>query len=199
MPSRSGALRVSAAAVVDAPTNLVGNVVNPADIFLSWATSRTFPVTYMVEAGSGPGLTNLASVSSGTAPRFQASNVPQGTYYIRVRAVDASGAVSAPSNEVVITIGSCLGATGLLATLNSGATVTLRWNAGNGVVSYVLEAGTAPGLSNIASVPVGTTTSFTASGVPNGSYYVRVRTNSTCGTAPVSNEVTLNVDGVIRR
>jgi len=56
----------------------------------------------------------------------------------------------------------------------SGSTVTLRWNPGVGVTSYVLEAGSAPGLSNIASVGVGTGTSFTANGVPSGTYYVQV-------------------------
>jgi hypothetical protein len=190
-----------AASLLAAPTGLIAQLVNQADVFLVWNTPSTpGTVSYLIEAGSSPGLSNLASLSTGnTSNRFQANDVPPGTYYVRVRAIDASGAAGPASNEVTITIGACLGATGLFIATNSGGTVRLQWQPGNGVTSYVLDAGTAAGLSNIASVPVGNTTSFTATGVPNGTYFVRVRTNSTCGALPASNEVRLVVGTPITR
>ena len=57
----------------------------------------------------------------------------------------------------------------------------LSWNAaaGDGSVldqaaAYVLEAGTEPGTSNVATLTLGNVTSFQAV-VPGGPYYVRVR------------------------
>jgi predicted phage tail protein len=63
------------------------------------------PAYYVIEAGSGPGFSNLANFSTGTAvPAFRAVGVPNGVYFVRVRAANAWG-VSATSNEVVIVIG----------------------------------------------------------------------------------------------
>ena len=56
-------------------------------------------VAYVIEAGSTPGAANLARFSTGNnATAFYASGVGNGTYFVRVRAVSASG-TSAPSNE----------------------------------------------------------------------------------------------------
>jgi hypothetical protein len=52
--------------------------------------------------------------------------------------------------------------------------VNVAWDAVAGATSYVLEAGSAPGLSNIAGFPIATT-AFSLDGVPSGTYYVRVR------------------------
>lgn len=80
----------------------------------------------------------------------------------------------------------------------SGATVTLAWQAGlpaQGVPTrYLLEAGSAPGLSDIFSgLDVGLQTSFAASGVPPGTYYVRVRAGNYSGLSAPSNEVAVVV------
>jgi predicted phage tail protein len=53
----------------------------------------------------------------------------------------------------------------------------------------VLEAGSATGLSNLASVAIGPATTFSTSGVPAGSYFVRVRAVNAAGSSAVSNEV----------
>ncbi|MEZ5419232.1 MAG: fibronectin type III domain-containing protein [Vicinamibacterales bacterium] len=78
---------------------------------------------------------------------------------------------------------------------SSGGTVAITWSApitGGAPTSYVLEAGTAPGLANLATVPV-PGTSFTATGVPRGTYYIRVRGVNTIGTGPASADVQLVV------
>ncbi|MBI3399998.1 MAG: fibronectin type III domain-containing protein [Acidobacteria bacterium] len=64
-------------------------------------------------------------------------------------------------------------------------------------VSYVLEAGSASGLSNLAVLSISDgRTSFTASNVANGTYYVRVKAQNAAGTSPPSNEVTVIVNAV---
>lgn len=57
--------------------------------------------TYLIEAGSRSGLSDLASVPTTTAG-FAANGVPAGKYYLRVRARNARGEISPPSNEIAI-------------------------------------------------------------------------------------------------
>ncbi|MGE0043234.1 MAG: fibronectin type III domain-containing protein [Vicinamibacterales bacterium] len=86
--------------------------------------------------------------------------------------------------------------TGLAAEVH-GSTVTFYWVAPAGpVTGYILEAGSAPGLSDRAVAPTGFRgTSYVATAVPNGRYYVRVRAVSSDGPGEVSGEVLVLVDG----
>ncbi len=84
-----------------------------------------------------------------------------------------------------------------LAAAVSGSTVTLTWSGPGGVVNaYVLEAGTAPGLSNAANGIVGVSPSYVATAVPPGVYFVRVRALDGSGLGPASNEIQVNVGSV---
>jgi hypothetical protein len=58
---------------------------------------------YRVEAGSGPGLANIATLVTGLTPALVVDDVPTGSYYVRVLAV-GTDTVSGPSNEIVVTI-----------------------------------------------------------------------------------------------
>jgi hypothetical protein len=78
----------------------------------------------------------------------------------------------------------------------SGGTVVLAWLPGaNGPTSYVVEAGSSPGLANLANSDVGLTTTLTATGVGAGTYYVRMRARNACGVSGPSNEVVVRVGG----
>ncbi|MCX6553371.1 MAG: S8 family serine peptidase, partial [Acidobacteria bacterium] len=58
----------------------------------------------------------------------------------------------------------------------------------------MIEAGSAPGQADLANFSTGSTaTSFAASGVGAGTYYVRVRATNAFGTSGPSNEATLSV------
>ena len=70
---------------------------------LSWARSPELTTTFTVEAGSAPGLSNLAFVPVMTGTTLTVPDVPPGTYYVRVRAWNYIGA-SVPSNEVVVEV-----------------------------------------------------------------------------------------------
>jgi predicted phage tail protein len=188
-------------AAPSAPTNLVA-AVNGSTVTLTWtATAAGTPVIgYRLEAGTSPGLSNIASSLIGPSAGFTANGVPFGTYYVRVRAVAADGE-SAPSNEVVVNVGGgCSGPpnapVGLSRSVN-GSLVTFTWTGGGGcaVTNYILAAGSAPGLSNIAVVNLGTATSLMAS-APAGTYYVRVAAQNAVGTSGPSNEVSLTVGSV---
>ena len=92
--------------------------------------------------------------------------------------VICSSAPGAPANVSVVSI--------------NGSTVVLTWEPAPGhATSYAIEAGSAPGLTN-----QGTRESwaserlvYTATRVPPGAYFVRVRGKNRCGVGPASDDL----------
>jgi uncharacterized delta-60 repeat protein len=161
------------------------------------------PLTgYLVEAGTGPGLANLAAIpTSGSGTSFSAPGVPAGVYFIRIRARNAAG-VSMPSNEMRIVVGPQVpGAPNAVAATVSGSTVSLAWAApasGGTPTTYTVEAGARSGLgpASLANFSTGSTaTTFSTAGVPAGTYFVRVRASNGSGVGTASNEVMVVVGG----
>jgi predicted phage tail protein len=162
--------------------------------WFGWSGSA--PTSFVLEAGSGPGLANLATIELTSLPPVTFNNVPAGVYYLRVRSRNACG-TSAPSPDFALSVGSAptppLAPFGLTATV-SGGTVTLQWLAPSlsTVTSYLLEAGTTQGATDIAVMPL-SGTSFSTGGVPSGVYFVRVRAVNSVGVSPPSSEFILVV------
>jgi hypothetical protein len=175
--------------------------VNGNNVNLSWSAPGGQVLGYRVEAGSAPGQSNLHSGVYPPTPQLSAPNVPSGIYYVRVRAI-ASDGEGPPSNEVIVTVGAsgpCAGPpaapTGLNATVN-GTTVAFSWAAGGGcpASNYVLQAGSGPGMSNLAVANVGAAQGLT-SAAPPGTYYVRVLAQNAFGTSGPSNQQIVSVGG----
>lgn len=76
-----------------------------ACVNLSWTLPPQSPVAtgYLLEAGTGPGLSNIGTLGLGPTTRLDIPRVPPGRYYARVRATNYTGTGPA-SNEVVITV-----------------------------------------------------------------------------------------------
>ncbi len=76
-------------------------------------------------------------------------------------------------------------------------TVTLSWTpaaTGGPATSYILEAGTAPGLANITTITLNSSNTSTVVGaVPSGLYYVRVRARNALGTSLPSPDTLVTV------
>lgn len=89
---------------------------------------------------------------------------------------------------------------GVLTVNVSIARVVLTWSpptAGDPPTSYVLEVGSASGLSDLVNTETGSATPFfAADNVPAGTYFVRVRAKNSSGTSGASNEVQVIVGGV---
>lgn len=182
--------------------------LRPAGLALEWAgTAALFswsrpadawgdqmPQYYVVEAGTAPGASNLGSFSVGNATSYRV-DVPPGTYYVRVRGIGAGGA-SAPSNEVVVAGRGAPGPAQQLSATVVGGVVYLSWSPpldDPGIVAgYIVEAGSAPGLSNLASITVGAGARAFSAPVPPGVYYVRVRAANGRGVSAASNEVVVS-------
>jgi hypothetical protein len=202
LTARRVTIRDAAAGVTapGAPADLSATAAG-STVTLTWsANGNDAATTFVIEAGSAPGLANLANFPTSAATSFSASGVGAGTYYVRVRAQN-NGGVSGASNEAILIVGaagctSAPNASGGLVTSVSGSTVTLTWNAppaGCTPSSYVLEAGSSAGSSDLANANVGAGTSYVASGVSAGTYYVRVRAVNAYGQSAGSNEVVLTV------
>ena len=187
-----------------APVGLTA-AVSGSSVTLTWSapTSGDAVTAYALEAGSASGLANLASVVLGAATAFSASGIPNGTYFVRVKAQNTAG-ISAASNEAIVTIGAggCSGVPGPPAGLTvsvSGSTVTLNWSApavGCAATSYTLQAGSATGLSNLAASNTGNlATSYIATGVGAGTYFIRLLANNGAGSSGPSNEAIATVGG----
>jgi hypothetical protein len=76
----------------------------------------------------------------------------------------------------------------------AGSVVTLHWSAGAGgsaPTGFVLEAGSAPGLANLAVAEVPAPALQVAA--PRGVYYVRIRARNSCGVSAASPEATVRV------
>jgi hypothetical protein len=180
-----------------APQNLTG-VSTPTAISMQWVAPplgcSTAP-SYILEIGTAPGLSNLgtAPVGSVTALSIPVANVPPGSYYFRVRAANANGA-SPPSNEVVIQYGAPGAPTAFTASI-AWSKLWLTWEAPAGgtlVAGYIVDVGSAPGLSNLGSYSFpASSTMVVGAAPPRGTYYMRVRAQNGAGASAPSNEVKL--------
>lgn len=178
------------------PTTLSGSVAGSVVSF-GWGapTSGCAPSGFTLRAGIASGALGLVAMPVGVATSLQVS-APPGTYYVAVTAENAFG--SGPlSNEVRVTVGPSCTMPGPPANFTVSAvngTANLVWQppASGGIpTGYVIEAGTATGQSNIASVPT-TGTSLSAP-VPTGTYYLRVRARNACGVGGPSTEQILTM------
>ena len=84
------------------PTGLVGGV-NGRTVTFQWvpATTGGLAAGYQVEAGSTPG--GVIAVLPTTATQLVVPSAPSGTFYVRVRAVNAAGP-SAPTADITVTV-----------------------------------------------------------------------------------------------
>jgi hypothetical protein len=199
----SGASRAdrcgSQGAAPGAVTSLTGSA-SGSTLTFTWTPPQTggAVTSYVLEAGVSPGDSSLASFDTGNIQTaFVAVSVPPGTYFIRVKARNPAG-LGPSSNEVVIAVGSaCQALPPPPANVNATVAariVTLTWAAPAGPVSdYVVEAGSAPGLSNVANVLTGNVATSLTANAPPGTYFIRVRARNGCGTSQASNEVMLAV------
>lgn len=179
-------------AIPRAPGALSGTV-DAAVVSLGWEPAIN-ATSYVVEAGSQPGLADLAVLDVGRGLVFRTA-APPGRYFVRTRGVNSCGRGPA-SNELELTVGGPppISPSNLTAAV-SGRTVRLAWdapNAGSVPSFYQLEAGSGPGLSNLAVARTPDLT-LTAPGVPPGHYFVRVRAGNPSGLSAPTPDVQVDV------
>ena len=192
----------------EAVAGLPGPPAEPSARVVGSVLSLTFgppvigprPSSYLLEAGTGPALSNIGTIPLATT-QFSIGGVPPGVYYVRVRAVGPAG-VGAPSRELVFAVGAatCTMAPTMPAvptTTVVGSSIVIDWRAspGSAPTAFTLLAGSSAGFANIATLPLGSGTTFATSGVPAGAYFVRVVASNACGQSAPSADALLQVGG----
>jgi titin len=174
------------------PATVSGSMVT-----LAWsAAGGAAPSSFVILAGSAAGQSKLARFDTGSTSAALTTPAPDGVYFVRVVARNACGD-SPASNEITVTVGTGPpGAPRNLAFTRSGVNVTLTWSAPLGAAAptgYVVEAGSASGLSNLGVIPTGSTSTTLSGAAPPGTYYVRVKALNAAGAGPASNQVVITV------
>ena len=199
--SRSGQLVGFSSAIVttppassgpgSTPTNFRATSIAGNRLTLAWnAPTSGTPTGYLIEGGVTPGQT-LGTIATGSTATTFSFDAPSGAFYLRVRALTASGP-SGASNEiqVVVNVSQAPSAPTNLLGLANGSDLVLSWKstlAGGAPTSHILDVSGA----TTASVPLPISEVFSFSGVPPGTYTFAVRAANSAGTSPASSPVTL--------
>ncbi|MCC7125796.1 MAG: fibronectin type III domain-containing protein [Acidobacteria bacterium] len=172
-------------------------VVSGRDVHLSWhAPSRgSLPEMYQIDASPDPSFsTSIVMHVPAPSTELTVPGAPPGIYFVRVRAANAAGA-GEPSATVPVMV-AMPGVPQLIAERVTANPVVFSWLPGPGVPPerYVISAGSMPGASDLALMPMGQASRLMAAvplGVP---FFVRVAAVGAYG-AVRSNEVSFALRG----
>ncbi len=164
-----------------APTSLAAHIANGAVAF-SWSNPNSVGIAtdYLLGVGLAAGTSIVSLAAAGRTHSI--NGVPPGRYFARVHGKNSAG-IGPPSSEYEFVVnhdgsGAPDPPTNLLAFHDSSA-LHVSWAGaltGGVTTGYLLEVGTAAGLSNIAAIPVGPRSVFTYGlPIPSGVYFLRVR------------------------
>ncbi len=177
---------------------LLTSTVSGATVALTW---QAVPGTawYQIEAGRREGATDLGALAT-ASPVFAAVTVPPGAYYVRARGVGPTGVVGAPSGEALLVVGGVPAAPAAPEALRAsvaGGRLALVWappRAGQPPLHYLVEAGVSPQRFDLGRIRTSTAMpGLTVTGVPPGSYFVRVRGENAQGEGLPSSTVRIDV------
>ncbi|MBF0275386.1 MAG: hypothetical protein HQK84_09170 [Nitrospinae bacterium] len=177
---------------VSSGTGRVNGTIDTDILTLSW-DAVAGAASYGMYAGltSGSYGATRISLGSGTSKAIDLSNVPAGTYYLKLVSISSGGVETAGFAEKTITRTGV--PTGFTASLN-GTTATFSWTGVSGASGYLLNYGLSSGFW-LGTVNAGTATSFTinTSNIPRGTYYLAISAYNSDGTTAKSSVQTLLV------
>lgn len=155
-------IRVGPVPACDAPDPpvLLPATINGALVTLSWRAPRNAAVgNYRLLVGSVPDASDLLTLDVDAVTSF-AGVAPPGRYHVAIRATNPCGSSPTPSNSITVVVGAATvppAPANLRATV-SGRRVIVLWDAVSAADHYVLHAGSAPRLSDVATLPLTATT-----------------------------------------
>jgi len=177
------------------PTSLVA-AAGDDSVALAWQNVLGAS-SYNVLRGAASGSESLTPIGTVSSPTFQDNGVSNGTtYYYEVTAVNPFGQ-SGVSNEAHATPQATAPAAPALSGAAGTGQAVLNWSAAAGSASYNVYEGTASGGEGSAPVVSGvTTTTYTVTGLKNGTtYYFEVAGVNNVGAGAASNEVAITPVG----
>ncbi len=179
--------------------NFVASAVGTL-VQLAWSQrAGEAPSGYVLDVGSMPGLRDIATVQFSSDTMSFSTPAPNGTYSLRLSAVNARGA-SHWAPESTVTVGgpppALPGAPTALTEMVVGRSVTLTWSpaaTGGDPARYIIEASDVHGRVLVTLDTGNLATSFVHGDVPPGRYVVRVKAGNASGVGEASNAVTITV------
>jgi fibronectin type 3 domain-containing protein len=185
--------------VPSAPTNLAATQ-SSGKVALTWtapASSGSSPVTsYSVFRGVSSALTDQVSIASTSTTSYTDALSTAGTYYYTVKAVSAVG-TSVASTSISVVIKSATTIPGIptaTTAVGTNGAIIISWsapanNGGSAITGYKVYQSTVSGSETLL-VTLGTTTSYTNSGLTNGkTYYYRISALNALGEGSLGPEV----------
>jgi hypothetical protein len=179
---------VPAAPVI--PVNAVAVRYNTAVVALQW-NAVNGAVGYDVQVdNSNPYTAPLSFQWSGATTAVTTSALPDGVYYLRVRAINVHGAAGAWSVLRAFTVDTTPPPAPVLVAPASGVTISttrrpiFSWRAAPTATAYILEVATDAAFSTIISSNGTASLSLilpVTHALPNGTYYWRVRARDAAG------------------
>jgi hypothetical protein len=164
------------------PTGLAATAGNN-QVSLTWNAS-TGATSYNVGRGTASGGPYSTTFSASTASYTDTTAANGTPYYYVVAAVNSAG-TSANSSQVSATPSASLAAPTGLAATPGNAQVSLTWNASAGATDYNVKRSTTNG-SGYATVSSPTGTSYTDTGLTNGTAYYYVVSAVAAGSESVN-------------
>lgn len=178
----------------DAPSRLSATV-DGWRVALAWYPAAGSVDSYILEAGTRPGATDVLRAELGSATSVTFDGVPHGRYVVRLRA-RSGGTLSEPSNEVRLVVGEppCFvpDSPAPLTVARTSNEVTLRWIGARAATGYLLGVGASPDRYSLILPLDARATSFSAL-APAGVYFVRIVAAGACGLGVPSNELMIEV------
>jgi len=159
-----------------------------AQVALSWSTV-TGATSYSVKYGTATGVYGTPVVV-GNLTSYTVPGLTNGTTYYFVVTASNAGGTSSNSNQLSAVPQVASPIAPVLNTATSGNTqVALSWIASTGATSYSIKYGKTSGVYGTP-VVVGNLTSYTVTGLTNGTtYYFAVTASNAGGTSPNSNQL----------
>jgi fibronectin type III domain protein len=181
------------ATVLAPPTNFVATLRDLQFVDLTWQAPAGTVSGYGIQIGTTPGASNVAALTTGPTTALTISDLPPGTYYMQAYSVNSGGA-SGPSNGAVVTLVALVQPPlNFVGTVSIGHIIKLSWLAPSvTAVYYQIELGSAPGQSDVG-IFTKAVTKWTLRDLPNGIYYIRVRTVGATGLSAPTTEVIAQV------
>lgn len=187
-PLPDGGGEVAPPGIVLEPATVDGTTVT-----LAWRAEGSLDaIEYLVEVGTTAGASDLYNAPVGTQTSVS-STVSSGSYFARVRA-RTLGDSSVLSNEVGFAVGES-GCSAMPKTPRepsgsiTAGVATLWWKQAGGATSYIVQAGTAPGRSDLFNGDVGRTRTLSANVTVGPPIYARVIAVNACGQSAASAEL----------
>jgi hypothetical protein len=183
-----------------APSGLAA-AINGLSASLSWNLNNPAGSLTGVQlrVATTPGGAPIASVPlAASATSFFIPGAPAGSYYFTVVAIGAGG--SAASSEFTLTLPGCAAPPIFpLSASNIGTYLTFSWPQLPGANGYALDFANSPGGgANLGSVPLSATLTSFSSYVPEGTYYVTLRSALSCGPSVSSAETVVTATAPVR-